>query len=307
MNRRNLLKSLLAIGAIRFIPYSGRVFSLEAKKSSIILKPIPKSGELIPAIGMGTWITFNVGSSKKLIDQRKKVLEQFFKYGGRVIDSSPMYGSSEEVIGKILKELGEKQNAFAATKIWTSSKKEGVVQFQNSQRLWGLKSFELEQIHNLLNWEEHLKTLRDLKEKGAVKYIGITTSHGNRHAEIAKIMKSEPIDFVQLTYNAQSLEAEELLKIAVDKNIAVIANRPYEGGSLIDLLKKQKLPSWAKDRNINSFAQMALKYIISHPAVTCAIPATSKVEHMRENMQACYGELLDEKMRTKIRKYIHSL
>lgn len=305
MDRRNVLKILAMMAASPFIPINLKLLSATPK---LILKKIPSSKEDIPAIGMGTWITFNVGSSKKLRDERVEVLRAFFQNGGTLVDSSPMYGSSEEVMGYALKKLGKANQVFAATKIWTGSSQEGKDQLQDSLKLWGVNKLELEQVHNLVGVDSNLKYLREQKEKGKVKYIGITTSHGRRHDEVIKLMKTEPLDFVQLTYNAKVTEAEKnILSLAQDKGIGVIANRPYEGGSLIDSVQKEKLPTWARDKNIQNWPELLLKFIISHPAITCAIPATTKVEHMNENMKACYGELLDESTRLKVQKYVSNL
>lgn len=306
MNRRDFVKLLSILSAAQFIPISDDLFAA-SKANSLITKKIPSSGEKIPVIGMGTWITFNVGSNNKLKDQRTEVLAEFFKKGGSVIDSSPMYGSSEEVLGYALKKLGKQDQVFAATKIWTSSKVEGVEQFKNSQKLWGLDKIELQQIHNLLGLGDQLELLKAEKEKGNIKYLGITTSHGRRHSDFMKLMKSEPLDFVQLTYNVEDREAEPLLNLANEKGIAVLVNRPYDGGALITRLKKEKLPTWAMDQNLKSWAEILLKYIVSHPAVTCAVPATSQIAHMTENMGACHGELLNQAMREKIRKYIQAV
>lgn len=274
----------------------------------LISKKIPSSGEMIPAIGMGTWITFNVGSSLKLRDARTEVLKTFFDLGGGMIDSSPMYGSAQSVVGHGLKKLSYPKGLFSADKIWTSSTSEGKSQFREMKELWGIKKFDLVQIHNLVNWEDHLKTLKTLKESGQIKYLGITTSHGRRHSDLEKIMKTEKLDFVQLTYNITHREVEDrLLPLAKDKGIAIIANRPLDGGYLIDQVKGKKLPGWAKEFDCQNWAQFFLKFIISHPSVTCAIPATSQVQHMKENMGACYGNLPDEKTRQKMIKHLAGL
>ena len=272
-------------------------------KNKLIQKIIPASKLSIPVIGMGTWITFNVGANRKLRDARTEVLKEFFKYGGALIDSSPMYGSAQDVLGYGLKKIGYPKQLFAADKIWTSSTSEGVEQFKEMKDLWGLKKFSLVQVHNLLNWKAHLKRLRKLKSEGQVGHIGITTSHGRDHAELESIMKQEAIDFVQLTYNITHRQVEDrLLSLAYDKGIAVIANRPYDGGDLMDKYKSSKLPPVAKEAGLKTWAELFLKWVVSHPAITVAIPATSKVKHMQENMGACRGQLLDEKQRQVIGK-----
>jgi len=275
---------------------------------TLLRRPIPKSGELIPAIGMGTWVTFNVGDNISLRDQRTDVLKTFFDLGGGMIDSSPMYGSAEDVMGYSLAKLSNTQGMLSATKIWTSSKDEGRSQINDSFRLWGLKKFDLFQVHKLLNWEEHLDTLRERRAAGQIRYIGITTSHGSRHSEMARTMETQDIDFVQFTYNVEDRDAEDrLLPLAADKGIAVIINRPFQRGTLTSRFEGKPLPTWASEYGITSWAQYLLKFVVSHPAVTCAIPATSKVEHMKENMNVLQTRLPDIKDRQRMLDYVQSL
>ncbi|MCH2534101.1 MAG: aldo/keto reductase [Bdellovibrionales bacterium] len=270
-------------------------------------KIIPSTKESIPVIGMGTWISFNVGKNIRLRNQRTQVLKKFFEYGGGMIDSSPMYGSSEEVLGYALKKIGYPKGLFSATKIWTPSTEKGKEQFKDSLKLWGLKKLDLEQVHNLVNYEEHLETLQKLKAEKRIRYIGVTTSHGRRHSELKKVLKSKNIDFVQLTYNMQNTDAEPLIELAQKNNIAVIANRPYAGGGLIKNIQNKPLPKWSKDIDCTTWADFLLKYIVSDPGVTCAIPATTQVEHMQENMQAGIGKLPTPKQRQQMMSYFKSL
>ncbi|MBD66623.1 MAG: aldo/keto reductase [Halobacteriovoraceae bacterium] len=309
MNRREVLKYLSMLSVAQFnFPLSSFAATDDKKKLELLTKIIPSTGEKIPAVGMGTWITFNIGQSKNLLEERAQVLKKFFELGGTLIDSSPMYGSSEKVVGELLEKLNKTDEAFCATKIWTSNDDEGKEQFKTSQKLWGVDKFELQQVHNLVNYDQHIKFLRAQKEQGKVKYIGITTSHGRRHDEIEKLLKKVPLDFVQLTYNLENSHADKkLLDLAQEKKVAVIANRPFGGGSLIDRLQRRPLPAWAKEVGIKTWADFLLKYIISHPAITCAIPATTKVEHMQENMMAAHGEYVDEKMRIKMKEYFLKL
>ena len=298
INRRTFL-SLSAAGAAMTL--AGPV---GATVSGIRAHSIPKSGERIPAIGMGTWITFNVGDDRALRDNCADVLKQFFTLGGGMVDSSPMYGSAEEVIGYALNKLQKTEGLFSATKVWTPSTWHGESQMASSEKLWGLKTFDLYQVHNLVNWEGHLETLR----QGRIRYIGITTSHGMRHDEMAKVMREPDVDFIQLTYNAADREAEQhLLPIAADHGVAVIANRPFQRGALIDHMQRHPLPRWAADFGAENWSQVLLKFIISHPAITCAIPATSKVAHMTENMGALSGPLPDAKQRARIADHVASL
>lgn len=257
---------------------------------------------------MGTWITFNVGSDRRLRDARTNVLARFFEMGGGMIDSSPMYGSAEDVVGYGLQKLGRADSLFAATKIWTPLAAHGKEQLADSRRLWGVERFDLFQVHNLLNWEDHLETLAAEKAAGRIRYIGITTSHGMRHAGMEEIMSSRDIDFVQLTYNAVDRNAEaRLLPLAAERGIAVICNRPYRRGQLIDAVQRHPLPDWAKDAGAANWPALLLKFIVSHPAVTCAIPATSKVEHMTENMGALQGPLPDSETRKRMADYVRNL
>ena len=271
-------------------------------------RPIPSSGERIPVIGMGSWITFNVGQDPALLAERVEILRAFFSAGGGMIDSSPMYGSSEAVIGHCLEQLGHPPGLFSATKVWTWFGGEGEEQMQDSRRLWGIPRFDLMQVHNLLNWEDHLKTIRRDREAGLVRYIGITTSHGRRHDELRRLMEREPLDFVQFTYNILDREAEQrLLPLAADRGIAVIVNRPFRRKALIRRFEPHPLPPWAADIGCENWAQFLLKFIVSHPAVTCAIPATSRVDHMRENMAVLQGPLPDPATRQKMIAYVRGL
>ena len=279
-----------------------------AAPAARLTRTVPSTGQTIPAVGMGTWITFNVGASRKLRDARLKVLQTFFDMGGGMVDSSPMYGSSEEVVGHCLTRIENDQTLFSATKVWTMSEAMGKRQMKASAELWGLETFDLMQIHNLLDWETHLRTLRSWKERGRFRHIGITTSHGRRHDDLAEIMRTEPLDFVQLTYNVLDREAEaRLLPLAADKGTAVIINRPFRRGALFGKFEHQPLPAWAEEAGVSNWAEFFLKFIISHPAVTCAIPATSKVEHMRENMDALKGPMPDAAMRRRMVDYVESL
>jgi diketogulonate reductase-like aldo/keto reductase len=270
-------------------------------------KPIPSTGEHINVIGMGTWITFNVGDDPRVIAQRTEVMRTFLELGGGMVDSSPMYGSARRVVGETLSRLEQSKQVFSADKIWTSDGDEGPDQFTETSKLWGVDTFDLMQIHNLRAWEEHLPTLRRLKEAGKVRYIGITTSHGRRHADLERIMKTEPLDFVQLTYNAANRDVEQrLLPVAKDRGIAVIANRPFGGGALVDRAQQHDVPDWAPEIDCANWPQILLKYVVSHPAMTVAIPATSKVEHMRENMGAARGAMPDADMRRRIEEAVEA-
>ncbi|MCA1369584.1 aldo/keto reductase [Bradyrhizobium sp. BRP14] len=276
--------------------------------ADLITKPIPKSGEPIPVVGLGTWITFNVGDDPVLKDECAAVIAAFFEGGGRMIDSSPMYGSSQPTIGHGLRKLGYPERLFSAEKVWISDPAGGAAQIEASRGYWGVAKFDLMQVHNLVSWEEHLPALFDMKAAGQLRYVGITTSEGRRHREIERVMASQPIDFVQITYNILDREPEDrILPLAREKGIAVVANRPFRQGDLIRQFEDAPLPDWVAETGSRNWAQFILKFIISHPAVTCAIPATTRVDHVRENLDAARGILPDETMRRRMVDYVEAL
>lgn len=302
--RRSLLGGLLAAGGLAL----GLRRSGAAERGRIITRPVPYTGENLPVIGLGSWITFNVGDDPELRDECAAVMEAFFEVGGRLIDSSPMYGSSQEVIGYGLGKLGRPRSLFAADKVWTSSASDGLPQIEESRAFWNIPRFDLLQVHNLVAWQHHLPMLIAMKRAGELRYVGITTSEGRRHAEFERIMKSQPLDFVQLTYNIVDRKVEQrLLPLAQDLGMAVIVNRPFQQGVLVDRLQSYPLPEWAMEINALSWPQFILKFIISHPAVTCAIPATSRVDHVRENMEAAFGPLPDQARRARMAAYVEQL
>lgn len=302
LDRRQAIAGLSALGL-------AAPFGLaRAGRAPIITRPIPSTGERIPVIGMGSWITFNVGADEGLRAARRNVLQAFFDAGGGLVDSSPMYGSSEEVIGYCLKHIENTQGLFSATKVWTPMGFMGRRQMATSERLWGERPFDLMQIHNLVNWEGHLETMRAWKAEGRLRYLGITTSHGSRHREFERVMAEDDLDFAQFTYNIVDRRAEaRLLPAAAERGLAVIINRPFRQGSLVDRLARMPLPPWAGEIGCKSWAQFLLKFIVSHPAVSCAIPATSRVDHMIENMTVLRGPLPDQAMRRRMIDYVTSL
>jgi len=277
-----------------------------AQPDGPLTKPIPSSGEALPVVGLGTWITFNVGRDPQGRQQCTEVMRAFFEAGGRVVDSSPMYGSAQSVIGEGLRKLGMPRALFSADKVWTSSR--GAEQVEASRQLWGVPRFDLLQVHNLLAWEEQLPLLLEMKKAGRLRYVGITTSEGRRHREFEQVMRRHPLDFVQLTYNPVDREAEQrLLPLARERGMAVLANRPFQEGALLRQLERHRLPAWAAEIGCSTWAQLVLKHIVSHPAVTCAIPATSNVAHVRENLAAARGPMPDEAMRRRIADHIAGL
>jgi diketogulonate reductase-like aldo/keto reductase len=275
-----------------------------ASPGARLQRAIASTGERIPAVGMGTWLTFDVGiADPAVLAQRRQVLERFFAAGGGMIDSSPMYGSAELVLGELLRELPGARAAgklFSATKVWTALDAYGEPQMNRSLQLWRLPRVDLMQVHNLLNWRHHLKTLRAWKEQGRVRYIGVTTSHGNKHDEMQRVLKSEKLDFLQITYNPADTSAEPLMQLAAERGMAVIVNRPFDGGSLLSRLRSRPLPAVAADLGAANWAQLVLKWELAHPAVTCAIPATTQPAHMDENMGALLGPLPDARTRARL-------
>ncbi|MFC0133545.1 aldo/keto reductase [Massilia eurypsychrophila] len=301
--RRRLLASMLAIGggALPFGPAA-------AAPSALLTRPIRSTREALPVIGLGSWITFNVGNDRAARAGCADVMRHFLAAGGRLLDSSPMYGSAQEVIGDGLRQLGKPATLFSADKVWTGSGARGPEQVETSRRLWGADKFDLLQVHNLLAWEAHLPALFAMKAAGKLRYVGITTSEGRRHAEIVKIMASQPIDFVQVTYNIADREVEQrILPLASERGIAVIANRPFRQGDLTEALKRHRLPAWAAEIDCTTWAQVLLKFIVSHPAITCAIPATSSVAHVRENMLAGTGRMPDAALRRRMAEHVAPL
>ncbi len=296
-NRRRTLTTLAGLGASAALgpPVVG------AQARTLLTRPIPATGEQLPVVGLGSWITFNVGDDPVAGDACTNVMRAFVDAGGRMIDSSPMYGSSQDTIGYGLRKAGLAGRVFAADKVWISSGAEGRDQVERSRRKWQIDRFDLLQVHNLLAWQEHLPTLFAMKAAGQLRYVGITTSEGRRHGVVVEIMRTQPIDFVQVTYNPVDREVEErILPLARDRGIAVIVNRPFREGALVRALARTPLPPWAVDIDCTSWAQFVLKFIVSHPAVTCAIPATTSVAHVRENMNAATGRLPDAAMRRRM-------
>jgi len=304
LTRRTLLSSLAATGAASAL----RSLSPAGESGAILTRPIPSTGERLPLVGLGSWITFNVGDDPAGRDSCAEVMRAFFQGGGRLIDSSPMYGSSQEVIGYGLKKLGRAAPVFAASKVWISSGARGPSQIEESRAQWGVARFDLLEVHNLTSWEEHLRTLFAMKAAGRLRYVGVTTSEGRRHDEMERVLRSQPLDFVQFTYNVLDREVESrLLPLARERRIAVITNRPFRQGALIRAVERHPLPPWAAEIDCANWAQLLLKFIVSHPAVNCAIPATSRVDHVRQNVRASYGRLPDEALRRRIVAHVESL
>ena len=318
ITRRQFIQYLAVVGSSSVVSLLASALTSSHSYSSLFPAPtsagrqlriIPSSGEKIPAIGLGSWLTFGINvNDEEELDSRIAILREFLSRGGGVLDSSPMYGVSQEVIGKGLKRIALNKGLFSATKVWTTGNRQGLLQMEGSRQLWGLDRLDLMQVHNLLDWQTHLPTLHAMKQEGDIRYVGVTTSHGRRHDVLEHIMRTQELDFVQFTYNILDRKAEKtLLPLAKDRGIAVIINRPFQRGGLFTRFEKSPFPSWANEIDCQNWAQFFLKFIISHPAVTCVIPATSQIEHLRENVAAGYGRLPDEPMRKKMMAYIKNL
>ncbi len=295
MNRREYLFLLAALGITSVTP------GWALQSTPIMKRKIPGSGEELPVIGVGTWITFDVGSLEKDRAPLKEVLTQLVSQQGSVIDSSPMYGRSEKVVGEISTELGINNKLFMATKVWTSGREAGIQQMKSSFELMQREQIDLMQIHNMIDWETHLKTLREWKEEGKIRYIGITHYTDNAHTQLENIIRNNPIDFIQVNYSITDRHAEEsLFKVAQEYNVGVIVNQPFGGGDLFDRIGTKKLPEWVKEFDCTGWGSFFLKFILAQPAVTCAIPGTSTLKHMVDNLSAGVGRLPDAQQRKKM-------
>lgn len=294
LDRRSLLALTLAAVTTGAAPAS-------LAKTNMTTRAIPKSGERIPCVGLGTWQTFDIGREPNERNAVAEVLKAFFAAGGRVIDSSPMYGRAEEVTGDSVAAIGAAGTPFLATKLWTRGKAEGIAQMERSFRLMRTKRMDLMQVHNLLDVTTHLPVLREWKKSGKIRYLGVTHYSHAAFDELERLMRSESLDFVQLPYSLGDREAERrLLPTAADTGTAVLVMRPFQEGALFERVAGKKLPAWAAELECTSFAQLFLKFILAHPAVTCPIPATSKPKHLADNVRAGFGPLPDAAMRRKI-------
>jgi diketogulonate reductase-like aldo/keto reductase len=299
MNRRAYLHNLATLS---LMPLTlGWMGSTEA----LIKKVIPRSGEKITPVGVGTWQTFDAGSSDGELEPLRGVLKTLIEKSGTVIDSSPMYGRSQQVVGTLSTEMDLNSKLFIATKVWTSGEQEGIEQMNRSMGLLKRSKIDLMQVHNLVDWRTHLKTLKNWKDQGKIRYIGITHYLESAYNEVERIMKGEAIDFLQINYSLTSrTAAERLFPLAQERRMGVIINQPFEEGALFRSIKGKPLPAWASEFDCNSWAQFFLKFIIAEPAVTCVIPGTSQPHHMLDNMGAAYGKLPNEKQRSEMIKLI---
>ena len=280
----------------------------ESAGGEVLERPIPKTGERLPAVGLGTWQVFDVAGNAVEMAQARDTLRVFVERGGRVIDSSPMYGSSEAVTGQLAAELGVQSKLFVATKVWTSGKQAGIRQMEESMKKLRVERLDLMQVHNLVDVSAHLPTLRDWKASGRIRYLGVTHYHAGAHADLEKVIARGDVDFVQVNYSLVEPEAERrLLRVAADTRTAVIVNRPFAEGALFRRTKGQPLPDWAKDIGCASWAQFSLKWILAEPAVTCVIPGTRNPAHAADNIGAATGPLPDPATRAKMTAHFASL
>jgi len=305
-SRRKILKLLAGVPAMALIP--------PARATAAPLKrPIPKTGELLHAVGLGTWQTFDVGGDAGGRAAAREVLGRFVKAGGQMVDSSPMYGSSESVVGDLVADLGVEKSLFLATKVWSSGREAGIRQMEESMRRMRTltlnpRAMDLMQVHNLTDVKTQLKTLREWKAQGRIRYLGITHYHEGAYSELERLIKSEQLDFAQFNYNVVTTAAEErLLPVCAEYRTAVIVNRPFEEGELFRRVKGRELPKWAQEFDCNSWAQFFLKFILAHPAVTCAIPATRNPDYLVDNMGAALGRLPDAAMRRRMVLHMRSI
>ena len=270
----------------------------------MLTRPIPSSGEMMPVIGLGTWRAFDVGTDETTRLPLREVLQILLDAGGRIIDSSPMYGRAEAVTGDLLAKLAARPRAFLATKVWTTGRERGIEQMRRSAQLLRTETIDLMQIHNLVDWRTHLASLRRMKDDGQIRYIGITHCTTGALPELARILTRDPgIDFVQLGYSLATRAAEtEVLPVAASRGVGVIANQPLERGDLFRRVRRRPLPDWAGEFDCASWAQLFLKYILAEPAVTCVIPATGNSQHMKDDLAAGFGKLPDARQRQQIRQ-----
>lgn len=274
----------------------------------MITRPIPSSGEALPVIGLGTWQTFDVDKSEGQRTPLREVLREFVTAGGKVVDSSPMYGRSETVLGDLSQQLRVGKQLFVATKVWTNGRDAGIRQMEESLKRLRLERLDLMQIHNLVDWHTHLGILREWREQGRVRYIGVTHYTASAYDQLTRVLENERVDFAQFNYSIVERDAERrLLPLAADRRVAVLINRPFAAGAVFAKLRSKPLPPWSKEIGCATWAQFLLKFVISHPAVTCAIPATSKLEHLIDNMQAGIGGLPDDNTRARMVKYVSAL
>jgi len=303
-SRRRTLQALAA-GALLM---ARRPRAASATAKGLLKRPILRSGELLPALGVGTWQTFDVGADDPARPELTDVLRELVALGGSVIDSSPMYGEAERVVGDLAAEAKLRPSLFLATKVWTSGREAGIQQMERSLKLMRAKALDLIQVHNLLDVAVHTRTLREWKAAGRIRYLGITHYHEGAYGDLERLVRTRDYDFVQFNFSmAERVAESRLLPACADSGTAVIINRPFSSAGLFARVKGKALPPWAAEFDCASWAQFFLKWIIAHPAVTCAIPGTRRLAHLRDNMQAGMGRLPDTKQRQRMVEYLQNL
>lgn len=303
MTRQDFLRGSMALAASGAVAYGlgGLAFLGRARAMELVMRPIPSSGEQVPVIGLGTARVYDVPAGDPKLPTLKATVETFIREGGRIVDCSPTYGDAEAVVGRIVSDLGAREKVFYATKISTEGEAEGKAQVEASLKAWNTDKFDLLQVHNLKDFKTQIKTIRALKEAGKTRYTGITISNKRAYDRFAKVMESEPLDFIQLNYSLMQPEAgERILPLAKDKGLAVLINRPFYLARTFQKVKGVPLPGWAADYGINSWAQYFLKFVVSHPAVTAAIPGTDKPQYMTDNLAAGVAPMPDAVGRAKM-------
>jgi diketogulonate reductase-like aldo/keto reductase len=304
MTRREAAKVVGGTAASLVFPVSAKA---KGDSSTMLTRIIPCSGEKLPVIGLGTWRAFDVDLTAEVRSQLEDVLSRFVELGGRVIDSSPMYGRAEQVIGELTSSLGIREKLFLATKVWTRGKQNGIESMERSLRLFRTNRIDLMQVHNLVDVNTQLGTLREWKQQGRIRYTGITHYESGALSDVEKLIRSEEFDFLQINYSLMERDAEEsVLPLARERGIAVIANRPFGAGDLFEKVRSKPLPEWASEFDCRSWAQFFLKWIVANPAITCAIPATDKPRHLEDNVQGGIGRLPDAKMRRRMVELVSS-
>jgi len=300
--RRRLLQCLPALSIGASAP------AMSTETPALLRRPIPRSGELLPVVGLGTYVVLDVGANAPEMTELREVMRGFVAGGASVVDSSPMYGAAEARVGDLSAALNLRGKLFLATKVWTSGRQSGIDQMRNSFRLMQTKTIDLMQVHNLLDTATHMKTMREWKAAGTLRYLGITHYHSGAYAELEKLLKTREFDFVQFNYSMAEREAEtRLLQVAADSGTAVLINRPFAQGELFPRVRGKALPAWAAEFDCDSWAQYFLKYILGHPAVTCVIPSTGKTAHLADNLKAGSGRLPDAALRRRMLAHLEGL
>jgi len=308
MTRRQASRLISASAVGLSLGVRGSRAQAKGESSAMLTRTIPSSGEKLPVIGIGTWRAFDVDPSADVRRQLEDVLSLFVKLGGRVIDSSPMYGRAEEVIGDLTSALGIREKLFLATKVWTKGKQSGIHSMERSMSLLRTNRIDLMQVHNLVDVNTQLATLQEWKQEGRIRYTGITHYESGALSEIEKLMRSQKFDFLQINYSLMEPEADErVLSLAQERGVGVIANRPFGAGDLFSKVRSKPLPDWAAEFDCRSWAQFFLKWIVANSAITCAIPATDKARHLEDNMQGGIGRLPDAKLRRRMAEFVSSL